>query len=123
MYGVPLDLDLQRIVGHDLNFLGLGKHDVQLNFTGSGVKICIQGEISLMEDKKKIAVWNEKDNWSSLAFQKLLNATVEGYAVPNRNLLEIKFKNNLILQLHDNSDQYEAMQIYFDNNENSTVII
>ena len=92
MYGVPLDLDLQSIIGNDLNLVGLGKYDVQLNFDGSGVKICIQGDITLMEDKQEIAVWNEKDNWSSLAFQKLLNATVVGYAVPNKNLLEISFK-------------------------------
>ena len=123
MYGVPLDLDLQSIIGNDLNLVGLGKYDVQLNFDGSGVKICIQGDITLMEDKQVIAVWNEKGHWSSLAFQKLLNATVEGYAVPIKRLLEISFKNNLILHLHDNSDQYETMQIYFDDKSFSTIII
>ena len=122
MYRIPKDLNLENIIGRDLNLLGLGRHDVQLNFDGSGIKICVQGTISLIEDGKVIATWTEH-NWSSIDFQNILNATVESYAVPRENLLEIRFEDGLTMQLHDDSDQYETMQIYFDDETRTTIII
>jgi hypothetical protein len=122
MYRIPKDLNLENIIGRDLNLLGLGKHDIQLNFDGSGIKICVQGAIRLIEDGKVIATWTEH-SWSSIDFQKILNATVESYAVPRENLLEIRFEDELTLQLHDDSDQYETMQIYFDDKTRTTIII
>ncbi len=123
MYRIPKDLDIKDIIGYDLNLLGLGRYDVQLNFNGSGIKMCIQGNISLLQNDKLIATWDEEKNWSSIEFQKILNATVEGYSVPNEHLLEIKFKGGIVLQIHDNSDQYEAMQIYFDDKTKPTIIV
>lgn len=123
MYRIPENLDIKGIIGYDLNLLGLGRYDIQLNFTGSGIKFCIQGNISLLENGKVIATWNEETNWSSLDFQKVLNATVESYAIPNEKLLEIRFDKGLILQIHDDSDQYEAMQIYFDDESRSLIVI
>ncbi len=123
MYRFPADLKLDALIGCDLNLLGLGRYDVQLNFGGSGIKFGIQGNISLLKDGSTIAVWNEKENWSSLAFQELLNATVKGYSVPNDKLLELRFTNGLALQIHDDSDQFEAMQIYFEDQTHSVVVI
>lgn len=123
MYGIPLDLNLDAIIGYDLNLLGLGRYDVQLNFTGSGILICIQGDITLKEKDDVISKWNEQDNWSTLAFQKLLNATVKKYSVVSSRLLEIEFDNNLVLQIHDDKDMYEAMQIYFDDRTKPPIIV
>lgn len=123
MYGIPLDLNLDAIIGYDLNLLGLGRYDMQLNFSGSGMVICIQGNITLKEKDEIIAKWNEHDNWSALSFQKLLNATVKKYFVANPHLLEIEFENNLVLQIHDDNDMYEAMQIYFDDKTKSPIIV
>lgn len=123
MYRVPKDLDIKDIIGCDLDLLGIGGYDVQLNFSGSSIKICTQGSISLLQKNQIIATWDEEKNWSSLEFQKLLNARVESYSVPDENTLEIKFKDDLVLQIHDDSDQYEAMQIYFDDKNKPAIII
>jgi hypothetical protein len=123
MFRVPKYLDIKNIIGCQLNLLGLGACDVQLNFDGSGIKICIQGIINLIENDKLIASWGEDSAWSSLDFQKILNATVIGYDIPNDKLLQIIFENNLILQLHDDSEQYEAIQIYFDDPTKSIIIV
>lgn len=123
MYRFPADLNLNAIIGYDLNLLGLGRYDVQLNFTGSGVLFCIQGRVSLKENGEVISTWDQKDNWSSLAFQKVLNATVKKYSIPHEKLLEIEFNQGLVLQLHDDTDQYEVMQIYFDDKTKATCII
>ena len=123
MYRIPADLDIKGIVGYDLNFLGLGRRDIQLDFNGSGIKFCIQGNVTLLENGKVIATWNEQTNRSSLDFQKVLNATVESYAIPIEKLLEIRFDKGLTLQIHDDSDQYEAMQIYFDDESRPLIVI
>lgn len=123
MYGVPLNLDLSNLVGNGLNLLGLGKYDVQFNFDGSGIKICVQGDISLLEKGELIATWNGEDNWSSLNFQKIINATVESFSVRNSKLIEIKFEQDIVLQLHDSSDQYETIIIHFGGDSGVTEII
>jgi hypothetical protein len=123
MYRIPKYLDIKKIIGCKLSLLGLGAYDVQLNFDGSGIKICIQGIISLIESNKLIARWGEDAGWSSLDFQKILNATVVGFDIPNDKLLQIIFENNLMLQLHDDSEQYEAMQIYFNDPARSIIIV
>ncbi len=123
MHRIRHDLDLTAIVGRDLNLLGMGRYDVQLNFIGSGITFCIQGDMSLFEGDEVIATWNEQDNWSSLSFQKLLNATVASYEISNDRCLKIVFENGLTLCMHDNSDHFESMQIYFDDKNKSVEVI
>jgi hypothetical protein len=113
---------LEPIIGCDLNTLGLGRYDVQVNLAGSGLKICIIGNISLIDDGKVVATWNEQDNWSSLVFQKLLNATVEAYSAPDGYHLEIAFTNGLRLRIHDDDDKVESVQIIFEENPNRLIV-
>lgn len=123
MHGFPQDLDLKPIIGRDLNLLGLGRYDVQLNFDGSGIKICIQGLVKIIDNEKIIASWNEKDMWDSLNFQRLLNQTVKSYSIPNKSILEIIFTNGLALRIFDESEQYESAQIYFNDESIPPVIV
>jgi hypothetical protein len=122
MYGIPENFDLSIILGFDLNMISQGRYDVQFSFDASAT-ICLQGIASVLQNGTEIAVWSEENNWSSLGFQKLLNQSVESVLVPNNRLIEIHFKNGLVLQLHDSSDQYESMQIYFPNDSLPSVII
>lgn len=122
MYGIPENLDLSIILGSDLNMISQGRYDVQFSFDAS-LTICLQGIASVLQNGIEIAVWNKENNWSSLGFQKLLNQSVEGVLLPNNRLIEINFKNGLVLQLHDSSDQYETMQIYFPNDSLPSVMI
>lgn len=102
---------MNDIVGSEIQQIRLGRYDVQFHF-GSGRTICVQGDVEVFERNTLVANWNEETNWSSTAFQALLNAQVLSYAVPNDRLLEIRFEGDLVLYLHDSSDQYESMQIY-----------
>jgi hypothetical protein len=111
MYRISSDINLSDIIGSEIQQIRLGRYDVQFHF-GSGRTICVQSEIEVLEQDAVIATWSEEHNWSSTAFQKLLNASVLNYSVPNDRLLEIEFKGNLVLRLYDSSDQYESMQIY-----------
>jgi hypothetical protein len=110
MYGIS-DLNLDEIVGSEIHLICSGRYDVQFHF-GSGTRVMVQGDVTLFEGDKLVGSWNEENNWSSLAFQHLLNVTIKGYSVPNDRLLQIEFENSYVLKLHDSSDQYESFQIY-----------
>jgi len=109
MYGFPLDLNLQPLVGQDLIQLRLGRYDVQFGFQKTS--ICVQGRVTLLRQGHEIATWSQSANWSSLSFQDLLNPVVTRASVINKDLLEIEFDNGLILHIHDGS-RYEVAQIY-----------
>jgi hypothetical protein len=121
MYLIPKSIDLSFLLEADLNQIGLGRHDVQFVFS-SGARICVQGRASVLEHGSKVSEWSET-GWSSLDFQKLLNRSVSGFSVPNDRLLQIEFTNGLSLQLHDNSNQYESMQIYTANPDVPLIVI
>jgi hypothetical protein len=122
MYRIAADLDLRDIVGSEIQQICLGRSDVQFRF-GSGTTICVQSRVTLVEHGRTVATWDEKENWTQLDFQKLLMIPVLGYSVPNERLLEIHLTGDLTLQLHDDSDQFESMQIYQRNVRKGPIVI
>jgi hypothetical protein len=122
MYRFPLNLDLSRMVGSDLNQMRLGRYDVQFVFD-SDVTIAVQSRITVLENDEPIADWNSERNWSNLNFQKIVNATVAGCSVLDEQTLEIRFSENFAIQLFDDSDQYESMQIWFKCDGQGPIII
>ncbi len=111
MYRIAQSLDLDDIVGSEIQQISLGRYDVQFHF-GSRTRIVVQSRATLLERGEIIAAWEENRNWTTLEFQRLLNAPIEGYSVPDDRTLEIRFSSELVLHLHDDSDQFESMQIY-----------
>jgi hypothetical protein len=122
MYRIAADLDLHDIVGSEIQQICLGRSDVQFRF-GSGTAICVQSRATLLEHGRTVATWDEKTNWTQLDFQKLLMIPILSYSVPNERLLEIHFAHDLTLQLHDDSDQFESMQIYQRAVRNGPIVI
>ncbi len=122
MYRFPADLDLNEIIGSNLDQICLGGFDVQFVFS-SKTRICVQSHVSVFENNDLAVKWDGKNNWSNLSFHRLLNATVQSYKVINDQALEIQFSGALKLQLHDDSDQYESMQIYRPGDANRPIVI
>lgn len=122
MHGFPLDLNIDSINGAVLH-LGLGQHSVQLGFDDSGVMICVEGLLKVKEHGRVIAEWTQGKKWSSLAFQKILDATVIRYKIINARLLEIELEDGLALQIHDDSETYETVQIYFEDAARQMIVV
>lgn len=122
MHGFPLDLNIDGINGAVLH-LGLGQHSLQLGFDEGGVMICVEGLFKVKEHGRMIAEWTQDKKWSSLAFQKILDGVVIRYKVVNARLLEIELEDGLTLQIHDDSENYETAQIYFEDAGRPAVIV
>jgi hypothetical protein len=121
MYGFTSDLMIECLIASDLQQICIGKCDVQFR-SGSGTLIAVQGGARILKNDTKTAVWSEENSWDTPAFYELLNHSVTRYAVLNRNVLHLDFDNGLVLELTDNSDQYESMQIY-PNGESGQIIV
>jgi len=111
MYHFPSDLNLDDLVGSEVHQICLGPADVQFRF-GSRTCIAVQSRATLVAAESAISVWTGPDGWSNREFQQMLGLPVRQYAVLTDRLLEIQFMNGLVLQLHDDSDQFESLQIY-----------
>jgi hypothetical protein len=70
-----------------------------------------------------IAEWDEEAGWSSPMFQILLDEEVKSAHVPHDRLIELRFAGDVVLQLLDNSDQYESMQIYTEAGGSPAIVI
>jgi hypothetical protein len=122
MHGFPSDFTVEGLVGSDLQQICIGKYDVQFRFS-SGTFIAVQGGARILKNETQVSLWTEEGSWDTLAFHELLNHSVIRYVVTSKDVLQIDFDNGLILELIDDSDQYESMQIYPNGKLNSIIVI
>lgn len=111
MYGFAKDLKIEGILGEEIRQICMGRYDVQFLF-GSGSCIAVQSPIEVFHGDELIATWDEDVNWTSSNFQRLLNVSVTSYSVIDERVLEICLREEFRLRLHDNSEQFESVQIY-----------
>lgn len=111
MYRFASNLNLDDLVSSEIQQICLGPADVQFRF-GSGTCISVQGRVTLAVEGQVLSEWSTTDGWSNREFQRMFNSQIKEYEVVNDRLLEIRFMDGLALQLHDDSDQFESLQIY-----------
>ena len=92
----------------------MGQWDIQ--FTLGNIDFAIQSEVSLYRDKMLIGKWTE-GTWPDATFLELMNTKVVNWELRSDKLLLLKFENGIEMHLVDNSDQYESMQIHFDDDK------
>ena len=115
-------MTVEGLVGSDLQQICMGKYSVQFRF-GSGTFIAVQGGARILKNETQVATWTDEGSWDTLAFNDLLDQSVIRYFVASKNVLQIDFDNGLVLELIDDSDQYESMQIYPNGKLDSIIII
>lgn len=111
MYGVSPQLDLSFCLNAPIVQIAVGKYDVQFHF-GTGARIAVQGIVEIQRNGKLLASWSEDSGWSSVAFQEILNISVNSIGIPTDRRIDFHLGDDLLLSLFDSSDQYESMQIY-----------
>ena len=103
-----------------MTIIHVGRYDIQFPFSDACI-ISVQSKVEVIKDGKLIDAWPGKYNWPDKVFCDLYNIEVKSYCIPDDKTISIKFVNDIILNLIDNSDQYESMQIYIKNSP--TIII
>ena len=121
MYRFDHKLDLNSIVGAEVEQICCGRFDVQ--FRGSRFSISVQSRLTLKEGDEVIGIWTPEDNWSSIAFQRLLKTPIMGFSVLTDRLLEIRFACGVVAHFHDDSEQYESLQIYLPGDKVAPIVV
>lgn len=110
MYRIPKELDLSSIVGEFTTQIRVGQFDLQ--FTLGVVNFMIQSPVNLFSRGERIAHW-EEGKWPDPGFYEIMNTEVVRCQIVDDRLIVVEFKNEIVMHLEDNSDQYECMQIQF----------
>ena len=111
MYGLPLNTDLDYLLGQKLIQACFGSNDLILAFDETQpVKITITSSISC---STPAAMGKQTEDFSSQAsfILHLLDVPVEGFSILPAGTLQLSFQNGSKLCLFDDSDQFESYVI------------
>lgn len=109
MYGLPLDINLTFFTGKALSQACFGVHDLILSFDDD-IGITITSSISYSYAGESILQTKEFCK-AALAITSLLNRVVHHVQGDVTGTLTITFEDGAILQVYDDSTQYESYVI------------
>jgi hypothetical protein len=119
MYRIPKDLDLSGVVGQFTTQVLVGQFDIQFSF--GPVHFAVTSPVQLFRRGEVVARW-EEGKWPDPGFFDVMNSNVKRCEVVTDRLIVLELENGLEVHLHDDSDQYECMQIWTAGNPSPWII-
>ena len=111
MYGVPADLDLSHFQGGTCIQVAIGEHQIQFHFQPEAT-ISIQGRWEVRDGEGQLvdqsAVHGERDKYR---VHRILGQSVVDSSVSTPTSFALTFENNHVLEIFDDSEQYESCQL------------
>ena len=112
MYGVPDKQRLIRLLGKELIQVGIGSHQVLLQFEDN-ISISVETEIEHDIPDERVRHYNEF--WrQDTSLPRLLGAKVDDIDVIRSKRLCLKFSNDHRICVNDDSNEYEVLTIRID---------
>jgi hypothetical protein len=113
MYGVPKDLRLDRLVGREFNFIGLGRFQMQFHIS-SLVAIHVEGRWEL-RDASEALVDSEQEHAERTAYHIhcIIDVPVTRFTLDAPRSCSLFFESGHKLTIFDDSDQYESFSVHF----------
>ena len=115
MYILPKDLNLEELVGQEVNMICVGPYDAQIKFE-KGVTIQALNKLSGEVDGKKFVwfsgEWVDTSNLLKVPKQEVVQILRE-----SDTELQIKLSNSVILSIYTEESQYESINILMPNGE------
>jgi len=111
MYGVPVDLDLSHFREASCIQVAIGEFQIQFHFHPTG-SISIEGRWELRDANGQI-VDETMDNKDRTAYRihRILGQSVRATFVNAPQSFGLRFENDYVLEVYDDSEQYESCQI------------
>jgi hypothetical protein len=117
MYGVPEQLDLTPFIGTTLDYIGVGKFQINFVFSGNPWKetdrtIAAEGYWE-MRDSQSVVIdkATENDDRDAYRIHRLLSRTVTGTKVNPPESFTLTFDNGWTLTFVDDSSHYETCHV------------
>lgn len=115
MYGLPKDINLDFFVGRTLLQICIGASDIILKFDES-VSLTITCSIGFKEEGCDIRKYDFLSH-SAVDIIKLLHKIVIGVNGLEDGTLILEYNDGNILEVYDDSEQYESYIIHYGDNE------
>lgn len=114
MYGLPINTDLNFLIGQELIQVCIGANDLLLNFS-EGCRITILSKCGLIERDKELSIENYPENASLIC--SLIGEKIADFEIINKGVLILKLNNDRYFVLYDDSDNFESYIIKSSDNE------
>jgi hypothetical protein len=113
MCGVPKDLQLERLVGHEFNFIGLGRFQIQFHVS-SVVAIHVEGRWEL-RDAAGVIVDSDQEHAERDAYRihLIIDVPIVRFALDAPRSFTLLFESGHSLTIYDDSEQYESFSVHF----------
>ena len=113
MHGVPKDLQLERLVGQEFNFIGLGRFQIQFHVSGV-VAIHVEGRWEL-RDTSGVLVDSEQEHPDREAYRvhRIIDVPIVRFTIDAPRSFTLFFESGHGLTIYDESEQYESFSVHF----------
>jgi hypothetical protein len=113
MHGVPKDLQLERLVGHEFNFIGLGTWQIQFHIS-SLVAIYVEGRWELRDSSGAIVDSDQEPrDRDSYRIHRIIDVPIVRYTLDAPRSFSLFFESGHSLTIYDESEQYESFSVHF----------
>lgn len=115
MYGLSTTTDLSPLVGSSLTFVGFGKHQLQLVFSGDAdCLISVEADYTVARGGSPRATYREARAGAD-ALLPLLDREVASAAVPSDGTVRLVFDDQSVIEVLDSNVDYESYSIHLGN--------
>ena len=111
MYGIPSDLNLDRLIGQRINYVNVMENMTVIVFSDKS-SIAIDSKIYINDKKGILSQWIQQTGWDNEKYKKIIGMYVKAYKIRSREELIINLEGDLRITIFDDSNQYESFHIY-----------
>ena len=113
MHGVSTDLPLERFVGHEFNFVGLGRFQLQFHISEVGA-LHVEGRWEL-RDASGTLVDSDQEHAERDAYRmhRVIDTPITRFSLDAPRSFSLFFESGHSLTVYDASEQYESFAIHF----------
>lgn len=114
MYGVPTDLPLERLIGQQFNFIGLGLFQIQFHASGVAA-IHVEGRWELHDPSGAVVdAAEEHADRKAYRVHHILDVPIVRFTVDAPRSFTLHFESGHSLTIYDESDHYESFSLHLD---------
>lgn len=113
MYGIPKDLKLARLIGHEFDCIGLARFQIQFHISGV-VSIDVQGAWELRDAVGEVLDQQlDPSLRDAYRVHRLIGVPISGFTLNAPDSFTLIFDTGHSLTIFDDSPQYESFAVHF----------
>jgi hypothetical protein len=113
MYGVPSNLPLQRLVGEQFNFVGLGRFQIQFHIDRL-VGVSVEGRWELRDASGTLVDSNQSHaDREAYRVHRIIDVRITNFRLDPPQSFTLFFETGDSLTIFDDSERYESFSINF----------